>query len=187
MPVSLRRKQGVEEQIGDVKHSVLTEAQFQELHGTTWVLMKGQSITGSDLAAVSGITTLPDARGVFIRGKNNGRADGNQDPDGERAVGNLQGQQFGSHSHGGAVGGVDRSLNHYHNSGVYYDSVGGGGVSFGQQQSDNPTPITTSYIAGTLSGSTNSDLQHAHSISAEGGNETRPRNIALNTFIKINR
>jgi hypothetical protein len=55
-------------QIGDIVHSALTEAQFQALRGNNWVLMSGQSIVGSDLAILTGITTLPDAatNGAFI-------------------------------------------------------------------------------------------------------------------------
>ena len=66
MPVKPRRQQGSEEQIGDVKFSMLNEAQFQSLHGPTWVRAQGQSIAGSDLAVEFGITSLDDPRSRTI-------------------------------------------------------------------------------------------------------------------------
>lgn len=47
-------------QLGDMIPSFLTETQFQSLRGTEWVQMNGQSIAGSDLAVLTGITTLPN-------------------------------------------------------------------------------------------------------------------------------
>jgi hypothetical protein len=147
--------------VGTVVHSMLTLAQFQSIYGTTWVLADGGSATGSMYAAVTGSSTVPDMRGQFLRGKNNGRADGNQDPDGERLAGNLQGHQFASHNHGGSTAAQNLSRN-----------FGAG---------------TGAYAAGTHgTDTTRAEGSHAHTINAEGGNETRPRNVAVNIFIKIN-
>lgn len=63
MPVSLVRKPNDTHQIGDVKTSILTEVEFQSLYGTTWALMDGRNIAGSDLAVLTGLSSLPDARG----------------------------------------------------------------------------------------------------------------------------
>lgn len=59
--------------IGKVQYAALTEAQFAakkgyEIAGVAeadkkWVIMKGQSIVGSQYATETGITTLPDALG----------------------------------------------------------------------------------------------------------------------------
>lgn len=46
--------------LGDIRMSVLTEAQFQSKKGDNWVRFKGQDITGSDLEVNFGISTLPD-------------------------------------------------------------------------------------------------------------------------------
>ena len=95
--------------IGMIASAMLTEAQFQALNGTSWVLIDGRSIAGSDYANATGITTLPDARGMVLRGKNSGgsargvRADGSQNPDGDVALGTFQSDQLGSHVHGIAV------------------------------------------------------------------------------------
>ena len=69
---------------------------------------------------------------------------------------------------------TDQMQGHIHPSGVYYDSVGGGGVSFGQQQSDNPSPIWT--------GSPASDGTNG---TPRTGQETRPQNVSVNYIIKV--
>lgn len=85
--------------IGDVRNSRLTEAQFQALYGIGWVLYDGRDVTGSKLAVLTGENTLEDHRGVFARGKNNGRVDGNENPDGDVALGTYQGDNYVSHAH----------------------------------------------------------------------------------------
>lgn len=85
--------------IGDVKKSMLSEALFQAQNGTGWVLMDGRNVSGSRYHTLTGSVTIPDHRGVSSRGKNNGRADGNQNPDGEVALGTFQSHQHSSHSH----------------------------------------------------------------------------------------
>jgi hypothetical protein len=67
--------------VGMIVQSMLTEAQFQAINGTNWVLAAGQSVTGSQYATITGNSSIPDLRGMFLRGKNNSRSDGNQAPD----------------------------------------------------------------------------------------------------------
>ena len=139
--------------VGDVKTSMLTEAQFQELHGQTWVLMDGRSVTGSDYESITGESTIPDARGQFLRGKNNGRNDGNENPDGDLDLGTYQADEFKSHTHLSSGNfGPFGSEGSYSTNGLFANA-------------------TTSAIART---------------SSTGGNESRPKNITINYFIKIN-
>jgi hypothetical protein len=166
MSASLSRKAGSEEQVGDVKQSVLTEAQFQSLHGTSWVLMDGRSVAGSDLDTEFGVSTLPDARGVFLRSKNNGRSDGNQNPAGERAVGFLESDQMQGHKHG-----MDKA-------GMGY-GAGPGDGSWGRADTNSPANAWV-YNVGNPSTDTINGTPRT-------GAETRPKNITVNTFIKINR
>lgn len=169
--------------VGMIVSSMLTESQFQAINGTSWILADGRSVAGSAYASVTSISTAPDLRGMVLRGKNNGRADGNQDPDGERALNSFQNHAFAGHSHGGATGG--QSSDHQHIDGFAGVNAGGsfgvatvgGGGNINQQsgQSVNNHALTSGVTA-----------NHAHAISAEGGNETRMRNVAVNYFIKIN-
>ncbi len=149
--------------LGDVKYSVLSEAQFQRVNGAGWVLMAGQaktalSIGATEPSAFDYLTTtdntsldfLPDGRGIFLRGKNNLRADGAQNPDGEKLIGAYQADELKSHSH--TYSSPDYSV--WWRGG---SSDAGSGAPYGK-----------------MSG-------------AAGGNETRSKNITVNTFVKIKR
>lgn len=172
--------------LGDVQESTLTEAQFQAERDATWILGDGRSIVGSHLHQLTGLTNAPDFRGVFRRGKNNGRADAYADPDGERVIGSVQadatarpttpftGTTTGSGSH-----------NHTVNNANYGDSG-----------SDNPSNTNTfatelpgagTNRTNTLGSSPGGDHTHGISITGGGDLETRPNNVAVNVFIKINR
>jgi hypothetical protein len=152
--------------VGDIVHSILTEAQFRALRGSGWILCDGRSIAGSKLATQFGINTAPDARGQFLRGKNNGRADGNQDPDGERSLGNFQ---------------TDAIRNITGNVGDFGVAIGAGNGPNGAFQSKN---LTTSFIGGSGSGNQGADFNASRVVPTAADN--RPKNIAVNIFIKIN-
>lgn len=152
--------------IGQVRQSLLSEAQFQAQNGSGWVLADGRNVAGSKYTTVTGATTVPDCRGVALRGKNNGRADGFQNPDGELALGALQDQATSSHRHRMAGGNGSGAVTTHGQPAAqgsaaifsvtglgYYDIAASGGLAF---------------------------------IENTGGNETRGRNVTVNTFIKIN-
>ena len=170
-----------ESNIGDIRQSMLTEAQFQLLNGTGWVLMDGRDITGSGLASVTGSNTLNDARGLVLRGKNNGRADGNQDPAGERAVGAFQ-------AHATAKNGL-YDAGHSHNTAMGAAGNNGYGLSARQDLVLNASGFTV--VQNTASGGNSGNVYSAGVQAAAAGlastdAETRMSNIAVNTFIKIN-
>lgn len=97
--------------IGQYLESDLTLVQHQTLYGAGWVLADGvTSCSGSTYGTITGRTVVPDARGLFLRGKNNGRSDGNENPDGELALGAYQADQFSSHVHGITGVGVGAQL-----------------------------------------------------------------------------
>lgn len=142
--------------VGTIVDSILTESQWQALTGTPspelWILADGRSIAGSALANSPGYPLgnfAPNICGIFRRGKNNGRSDGNQNPDGELALGTYTADKFLNHSHS------------YSNVAVFLTVGNGAG----------PSPLFPASPANT--GST-------------GANETAPKNITINTFIRIN-
>lgn len=108
--------------VGDVQSSMMTEAQFQALNGVDWVLSDGRNVAGSKYATIKGVTTVPDLRGVTLRGKNNGRVDGGQNPDGDLALGTFQSHQNADHGHAFSQGMQNAS------SGVPGNVLIGGGV-----------------------------------------------------------
>ena len=150
--------------IGSVKNSMLTEVQFQTEHGLGWVLMDGRDLTatnpGSDYETLTGFTSLPDARGQFLRGKNNGRSDSAEDEGGERALGNYQEDQFQGHI-------------------ITTRQSGGGAASGGVQPSDGGSGVYD-----IINGATFTEMTPFGT--PRFGAETRSKNVAINIFIKIN-
>lgn len=133
--------------LGDVVASLLTPAQFQVQRGPGWVLCDGSALGTTALGKITGAKNLPDLRGQFLRGFNNGRNDGMGDADGDaHALGAFQADQFASHTH--TMGGV-----------VQVPLLPGGGVLTPGGQ------VPTGSV---------------------GGNETRPRNVAVNFYCRVN-
>jgi hypothetical protein len=79
-------------------------------------------------------------------------------PDGDLALGTYQADQFGQHSHDNTIRGGNGIDNDIENNGQVHGRSG---------------------FAGNKSGVVN--------IVAAGGNETRPKNVTCNMYIKINR
>jgi len=149
--------------LGEVKSSVLKEAQFQKLNGTGWVLMDGRSIKGTDLAALGfGLETadgpaMPDARGVFLRGVNGERSGETGDVDIKRSVGTYQSDAVQEHQH------------------QYAD------CSFGGHLNDRGKPNKSEDNDGAFETRTSQGV-----TGAKVSEETRPRNIAVYFYIKVN-
>ena len=137
-----------------------------------------QSITAdfSALYAVVG-ANLPDLRGEFVRGWDDGKG-----TDSGRAIRSTQSDQNKQHNHSGSSASSSSSVtdpghghtmnytNSDHNDGLVEES-GDGGQAGTHNVNSNTTGISVS---------TTTSL----SIANEGGNETRPRNVALLACIK---
>jgi hypothetical protein len=64
-----------------------------------WVLADGRTST-TEYFQATGKANVPDLRGQFLRGMNEGRSDGRQDPEGSgREAGSYQADTLKSHSH----------------------------------------------------------------------------------------
>lgn len=167
MAVKARRQQGAEEQIGDVKFSMLNETQFQSLHGPTWVRAQGQSIAGSDLAVEFGITALDDPRGRTIVGT--GQGSGLTD--------RANRSTFGAESHTLAE---SEMPSHAHGTAINTPSNAGGAV-WSSQGLSNPN---------TMWGASNGSAPYVQNSEPKGGgsahNNVQP-SIAYYCYVKINR
>jgi hypothetical protein len=87
--------------IGDIKSSMLGEGQLKALpDGADWVLADGRNVAGSKYTAITGQNTVPDLRGVFLRGKNFTRERATGNADGDLALGTFQANQNAAHAHG---------------------------------------------------------------------------------------
>lgn len=140
--------------------------------------------------AGDGVSTfaLPDLRGEFLRGLDDGRG-----VDSGRVLGSAQSSQNLSHSHSGTT---DSAGAHSHTGSTSTDgahthtvrgvTIGSQGWTGSSADRTDGTVSTSSAGSHSHSLSINSGGAHSHalSISSSGGAEARPRNIALLACIK---
>lgn len=150
--------------IGDVKYSILSPDKFYLVNDSSWVLLDGRTFTETKLSSsdLNPLTsdTLPDARGLFLRGVNKGRKDNKGEVGKERVVGSYQSDRIQDHYHGIRTTNIEVPV-----------VPKGNGKSFLNDGEDgeynNGKIIHTNYREIT-------------------GEDTRPRNIALYIYIKVN-
>lgn len=153
--------------VGDIVPSMLTLAQFQAIRGTGWVLANGASATGTTYNTITGFANIPDLRGRFLRGKNNGAS---VDSNGDLALGTLVADQFGSHAHTLTDPGHRHSTS---NRNVNFTDTAGAGPVFPYGW-DGDTPINNP-LAGT-----------GITMANAGAAETYPKYATINFFIRVN-
>ncbi len=155
-------------QLGEVIYSVLPELIFQKLYGKGWVLMDGREIMGSALHKLTkeegqAMTHIPNGIDMFIRGKTKDRPVGHFQHDTTRMPDNKFTTKLGGeHNH--------HLLN--------YKSA----FILGHQYK-NGCEISSAHNYHNVE--TNVHEGHTHIILG-GDPETRPKNIALYIYIKIN-
>lgn len=168
--------------VGSIVDSLLTESQFQsqnligEDSVTRWVLADGRSVSGSAYTTLTGNSTVPDFRGVSRRAKNNGRSDGNQNPDGDLTLGQFTTGRNQSHDH--TIDVFDPGHLHVHSA----RASGGTTIIPSTVFIDNPQNTTSTT---TITSSVNTTGITAGST-FQGGGDTAPSNITVNTFIRVN-
>lgn len=187
-----------------------------------WLLCDGEEVSrasyadlfnviGETYGAGDGSTTfnLPDLRGEFVRGLDNGRG-----IDAGRTLGSDQGSQYGQHSHpAGPLSSGPAGVPHTHtqpstssaqgtiNNRTFLNHITGPGQTTTLHFDAGSTPGTTSSGSGPHSHPTPSNVgtapapstAHSHPVTGTTGNaggtpnssETRPRNVALNYIIKV--
>jgi microcystin-dependent protein len=147
------------------------------------------AIIGTTYGSGNGSSTfnLPDLRGEFIRGFDNGRG-----VDSGRSINNPQGSANQSHNHSYGNAGITVSgANHRHNARGFslQPSVASVAITLGSGQSYQIGYRTSD------SGSTNQAILNSGNLSMSGtvgitinntgGNESRPRNVAMMYIIRI--
>ena len=129
------------------------------------------AVIGTTYGAGDGSTTfaLPDLRGEFVRGADDGRG-----VDSGRSLGSAQAGQNASHTHTASTspaGGHNHVFENLARQGDLDRGVGNASL----WSIDSIVTQTTSDVG---------DHIHAITVAASGGNESRPRNVAMHYIIK---
>ncbi len=144
-----------------------------------------QSIS-SDFSTLYGVigSSLPDIRGEFIRGWDDGKG-----TDSGRSIRSWQAGDFYQHSHTITVN--NDSATHYHNFPGddqldYFDGTSGWSDTYDATKAYDATSNTGGGWNGRMWRTTTHDDTHNHTASSanSGGTHTRPRNVALLACIK---
>lgn len=179
---------------------------------TNWLKANGASllrVSYEDLFNKIGTTygavdsthfTLPDLRGEFVRGFDDGRG-----IDASRVFGSWQADAFASHTHSYSMGTESSDHTHYvsgntssdsHNhttsgpdkSGAYAIGSGGPPAGYSNNVGSNIVRTTSSdshyHSVNFYAGYRNAAHTHALTINNQGGSDTHPRNVAMLACIK---
>lgn len=169
MSVAFAQKVVCSGAVGDVKYSILPPADFAAENGTCWVPMDGRALATTDrLRSVYGWTNLPNAGGYFFRAQEFSGGP-NVDPDRTSGSGiaTVQNDEIRSHNHT-----MQSAGSHQHPMGTR--GFQGDGLKGADGSFDDQDAFTQSAGA------------HTHTINNTGGNETRPINLNLWVYIRIN-
>ena len=147
------------------------------------------AVIGTTYGSGNGSSTfnLPDLRGEFVRGFDNGRG-----VDSGRSINNPQGSANQSHNHSYGNAGITVSgANHKHNirgfslqpsiANVGITLGSGQGYQIGYRTNDNVLTGDAVKFSGNLSMTGTVGI----TINNTGGNESRPRNVAMMYIIRI--
>jgi len=140
--------------IGEIVASLLSVEQFKTTYNTNgqrWELAQGQEAPPDSRFRQFVSQTLPDLRGVFLRGNNNGRETATGNPEGDYKVGEYRKDEVVAHTHG-----------------LSQLDIGGGETN---ARSDN---VRAKF-----------NYQVQETTDSFGGLETRPRNVTVNYFIRV--
>jgi microcystin-dependent protein len=156
-------------------------------------------VIGTTYGSGDSLTTfaVPDLRGMFVRGFDNGRG---LDP--LRVFGNDQTFAVESHNHSGTTGNqsvghthplsgntssqsVDHNHNYFRSSFEKRTATAGGNNNVAVSEFTTTTTGVSTDHTHSFSGTTGEvSADHTHSIPSYGQAETRPRNVAMNYIIK---
>lgn len=163
-PVDLVTLSKAEAKIGDYKWSHLEPTEFGDEHLGTWFLCNGQPCGGTTFAAMTGETNVPNALtdGTFIRQAKSGRTKGSFEGD---AIRNITGQmEWGDNRN---------------NTGNLLEYATGSFAGFGRGQVWHQD-----YDGGERNNYSGMTFDASRQVPT--ADENRPKNIALNLYVKVN-
>ena len=164
--------------VGSVQQTFLSQAEFESIMGSDWVPADGRDVTGSVYEQITGNSAVPDCRGMFLRsvGGNSESTIGASQSDATKknglvVSGGTASGTFASSTHFHEVDG--RGTRSFQNSNGWQYTQGGTVLNPGQNYDSNAASATAS-VSSTAASINDGDV------------ETRPVNITVNTYIKIN-
>ncbi len=172
--------------VGDVKYSILNPMQFAAVNGSCWVPMDGRSITGSKLATITGLASVANAGGLFLRGQEMNGSNNDPDRTESSSIATLQSDNFNNHNH--VLGGTISTTDSYLSGVSYTSSAGSGNVGVPYNGAGGPVLIGYSGNAGLYftNTATTSTASLPSNTANSGHTETRSKNLNLWTYIRIN-
>ena len=142
--------------IGAVQHSMLTLVQYQAENLGTWMLMDGASCAGTAYHTLTGNATVPDAT----------------------TSGTFLRQASVGRSLGSFEADGNKAHSHTQNATAYNVNAAIGGIYF---RNTNRVSAGMDTITGSIANYT----VNTNAMNQDGGTETKPKNVAVNFFIKV--
>jgi hypothetical protein len=185
--------------VGDVKYSILPPDKFKDVNGDCWVPMDGRTLNSGDkLQQVTGMSSIPNAGGLFLRAQDFAIVSGSEawkpksasdnDPDrSETSAIGFQTDEFRWHQHSGQTADAGWHAHGYKDKWFNEQSNGNQGFGgSGDTDYDNSNPVTNSSYQNDRT--TDGAGVHSHSFTTwgTGHHETRPKNLNLWIYIRIN-
>ena len=140
------------------------------------------AVIGTAYGAGNGSSTfnLPDLRGEFVRGFDNGRG-----VDSGRSIASSQSSQFGQHNHNVSASSSSSVTDpgHKHTMNFNLGNLISSGGAFGMKDSGTADRMNTATTG--ISVSTTTSISQSNRGGTSNSSETRPRSIAMMYVIKI--
>jgi microcystin-dependent protein len=140
------------------------------------------AIIGTAYGTGNGSSTfnLPDLRGEFVRGFDNGRG-----VDNGRSIASSQSSQFGQHNHNVSASSSSSVTDpgHKHTMNFNIGNIISSGGAFGMKDSGTADRMNTATTG--ISVSTTTSISQSNRGGTSNSSETRPRSIAMMYIIKV--
>jgi len=167
--------------LGTVINSMLNETEINAVTTGQWALCDGRDITGSGLASITSLTTVPDMRGAYIRMAGQNASNTNW------AGGALNGYQDDTTRRPFTPFTMDSRGNHHHFSGKVENYNDDNIYKYGKKNLNSTGWVgANTQTFGQGLAKTDDAGNHSHNINGGGDTETRPKTYSLNYFIRIN-